>query len=213
MKKQQPKSVLDRIESETLDHYEQNALSFWEGTRDHDVTQNIEAFIAALPVTKPLNILDFGCGPGRDLMTFKLMGHNPIGLDGSKAFCLMAKKYSDCNTLNQQFLHLDLKAHKFDGIFANASLFHIPSQELVSVLKVLHHSLRPNGILFSSNPRGNQEGWSGQRYGHYMELEIFEYYLAQAGFKVLNHYYRPAGKPREQQPWLAVISQREEKIN
>ncbi|ALO34539.1 methyltransferase [Colwellia sp. MT41] len=213
MKKQQPKSVLDRIESETLDHYEQNALSFWEGTRDHDVTQNIEAFIAALPVTKPLNILDFGCGPGRDLMTFKLMGHNPIGLDGSKAFCLMAKKYSDCNTLNQQFLHLDLKAHKFDGIFANASLFHIPSQELVSVLKVLHHSLRPNGILFSSNPRGNQEGWSGQRYGHYMELKIFEYYLAQAGFKVLNHYYRPAGKPREQQPWLAVISQREEKIN
>ena len=205
--------MLDRIESETLDHYEQNALSFWEGTRDHDVTQNIEAFITALPVTKPLNILDFGCGPGRDLMTFKLMGHNPIGLDGSKAFCLMAKKYSDCNTLNQQFLHLDLKAHKFDGIFANASLFHIPSQELVSVLKVLHHSLRPNGILFSSNPRGNQEGWSGQRYGHYMELENFEYYLAQAGFKVLNHYYRPAGEPREQQPWLAVISQREEKTN
>ena len=49
MKKQQSESVLDRIESETLDHYEQNALSFWEGTRDHDVSQNIEAFIAAFP--------------------------------------------------------------------------------------------------------------------------------------------------------------------
>ena len=46
-----------------------------------------------------------------------------------------------------------------------------------------------------------------------MELEVFEYYLAQAGFKVLNHYYRPAGEPREQQPWLAVISQREEITN
>jgi 2-polyprenyl-3-methyl-5-hydroxy-6-metoxy-1,4-benzoquinol methylase len=209
MSKKQSDSVLERIESATLDHYEQNARSFWEGTCDHDVSQNVERFIAALPVKKSLNILDFGCGPGRDMMTFKSMGHIPIGLDGSIAFCLMAEKHSGCETLNQQFLHLDLKAHQFDGIFANASLFHIPSQELVSVLNVLHHSLRPNGILFSSLPRGNQEGWSGQRYGHYMELENFEFFLAQAGFKVLSHYYRPTGQPREQQPWLAVISQRE----
>ena len=103
MKKKQSDSMLDRIESETLDHYEQNAQSFWEGTYDHDVSQNIESFIAALPAVKPLNILDFGCGPGRDIITFKSMGHNPIGLDGSKAFCLMATKYSDCKTLNQQF--------------------------------------------------------------------------------------------------------------
>jgi 2-polyprenyl-3-methyl-5-hydroxy-6-metoxy-1,4-benzoquinol methylase len=208
MKKIQSELVLNKIESETLDHYEQNALSFWQGTRDHDVSQNTQAFIKALPATKPLDILDFGCGPGRDLITFKSMGHNPIGLDGSQAFCLMAKKYSGCHTLNQQFLNLDLKAGQFDGIFANASLFHIPSQELANVLKMLHQSLRPNGILFSSNPRGDQEGWSGQRYGHYMELENFETYLAQAGFKILNHYYRPAGLPRNEQPWLAVISQR-----
>jgi 2-polyprenyl-3-methyl-5-hydroxy-6-metoxy-1,4-benzoquinol methylase len=208
MKKIQSEMMLDRIEAETLDHYEQNALSFWQGTRDHDVSQNIQAFIEAMPAHKSLDILDFGCGPGRDLMTFKSMGHNPIGLDGSKAFCLMAKKHSDCHALNQQFLNLDLKADQFDGIFANASLFHIPSQELVNVLKVLHQSLRPKGILFSSNPRGDQEGWSGQRYGHYMELESFEDYLAQAGFKVLNHYYRPKGLPRDEQSWLAVISQR-----
>jgi 2-polyprenyl-3-methyl-5-hydroxy-6-metoxy-1,4-benzoquinol methylase len=208
MKTKQSGTILDQIEAETLDHYEQNARSFWEGTCDHDVSQNIEHFITALPVKKPLSILDFGCGPGRDLKAFKSMGHNPIGLDGSKTFCLMAKKHSGCETLHQKFLHLDLKAHQFDGIFANASLFHIPSQELVGVLNVLHNSLRPNGILFSSIPRGNQEGWSGQRYGHHMELEGFEFYLAQAGFKVLSHYYRPAGQPRERQPWLAVISQR-----
>lgn len=200
--------MLAQIESQTVDHYEQNAVTFWESTRDHDVSQNINNFLAALPLTTPLNILDFGCGPGRDIMTFKTLGHNPVGLDGSKAFCLMAKKYTGCKILNQQFLHLELKAEQFDGVFANASLFHIPSQELVSVLKRLHHCLKPNGILFSSNPRGHQEGWSGQRYGHYMELDSFKYYLAQAGFKVVSHYYRPAGKPNDQQPWLAVISQR-----
>ena len=208
MKKLQSELMLDRIETETLDHYEKNALSFWQGTRNHDVSQNIQSFIAELPGNKSLDILDFGCGPGRDLITFKSMGHNPTGLDGSKAFSLMAKKHSGCHTLNQQFLNLDLKANQFDGIFANASLFHIPSQELVNVLKVLHRSLRSNGILFSSNPRGDQEGWSGQRYGHYMELENFEVYLAEAGFRVLNHYYRPADLPREEQPWLAVVSLR-----
>jgi SAM-dependent methyltransferase len=201
------KAVLDEIESITLDHYEKNAESFWLGTRDHDVSQNIEAFLQALPEDKPLDILDFGCGPGRDIHTFKALGHRPVGLDGSKAFCKMAYEYSGCITLHQQFLKLDLKKDSFDGIYANASLFHIPSQELPRVLAELHRALRPGGILFSSNPRGNAEGWQGERYGHYMELEISAAYLQQSGFKIIHHYYRPDGKPCDQQPWLAIVSE------
>ena len=129
---------LDEIERVTLSHYENNAVSFWEGTKDHDVSQNIEAFLHALPKNKTLDILDFGCGPGRDITTFKSLGHRPIGLDGSKAFCRMAQEYSGCPTLYQQFLNLKLKENAFDGIFANASLFHIPGQELPRVLTQLH---------------------------------------------------------------------------
>jgi len=198
---------LNEIEKVTLSHYENSAESFWQGTRDHDVSQNIQAFLQALPKDKPLDILDFGCGPGRDIHTFKTLGHNPIGLDGSKAFCEMAKKHSACPTLNQQFLNLELEENSFDGIFANASMFHIPSQELPRVLKELHSALRTGGILFSSNPRGNAEGWQGQRYGHYMEIETSEAYLEKAGFKVIHHYYRPENKPLEQQPWLAMVSE------
>jgi SAM-dependent methyltransferase len=198
---------LDEIESVTLSHYENNAESFWLGTRDHDVSQNIEAFLQALPKNKPLDILDFGCGPGRDIHTFKSLGHNPVGLDGSKAFCQMAQEHSGCPALHQQFLNLQLEENSFDGIFANASMFHIPSKELPRVLGQLHCSLRTGGILFSSNPRGNAEGWQGQRYGHYMELDISEAYLEKAGFKVIHHYYRPENKPREQQPWLAIVSE------
>jgi SAM-dependent methyltransferase len=198
---------LDEIESITLSHYDNNAESFWLGTRNHDVSQNIEAFLQALPNDKALDILDFGCGPGRDVYTFKSLGHNPIGLDGSNAFCQMTQQHSGCPTLNQQFLKLELEESSFDGIFANASLFHVPSKELPCVLGQLHRALRPGGILFSSNPRGDSEGWQGERYGHYMEIETSKVYLEQSGFKVIHHYYRPDGKPREQQPWLAIVSE------
>jgi len=195
-------------EALTIGHYDDNAHAFWQGTKDHDVTQNITSFLDALPKNGPLDILDLGCGPGRDLHHFKSLGHKPVGLDGSKEFCEMAQEYSGCETLNQTFLTMDLAEHSFDGIFANADLFHAPKDELLNVLKKLHNCLRPNGILFSSNPRGDGEGWHGQRYGNYLELAPTQKILQQAGFTVLNHYYRPEGKPIEQQHWLAVISQR-----
>lgn len=198
---------LDEIESHTLGHYDNNVEAFWLGTRDHDVSQNIEAFLRELPQDKRLDILDFGCGSGRDMCTFKALGHKPTGLDGSKAFCQLAHQHSGCSILHQQFLRLELEEVSFDGIFANASLFHVPSQELPRVLGELHRALRLGGILFSSNPRGSSEGWQGQRYGHYMEFETNRIYLEQAGFEIIHHYYRPHGKPREQQPWLAIVSQ------
>ena len=205
-------SAVDLVEIEKLNiaHYDENAESLRIGTKDHDVSQNIAALIDALPKEKTLDILDFGCGPGRDMCVFKSMGHRPVGLDGSKEFCKMAVKQSGCPTLNQQFLKLELEENCYDGIFANASLFTVPSQELPRVLKELHSALRKDGILFSSNPRGNAEGWQGQRYGHYMEFEASETFLQQSGFKIIKHFYRPAGMPTEHQPWLAIVSQRQE---
>lgn len=101
---------------------------------------------------------------------------------------------------------LDLPAERFDGIFANAVLFHVPLQVLPQVLRQLHGTLKPGGVLFSSNPRGdNQEGWNGPRYGSYHDLEAWRGLLTAAGFVELEHYYRPAGLPREQQPWLASV--------
>ena len=208
MPKKHSQDVLEQMESSTLGYYQANAESFWQGTRDHDVSQNIQALLSALPVDKPLDILDFGCGPGRDLLTFKKMGHRPVGLDGSKAFCDMAHAYSQCPVLHQSFLNLDLGIACFDGIFANASLFHVPKQELPKVLKACYQALRPKGILFTSNPRGCGESWQGERYGHFMEFESSKAFLEKVGFMVLDHYYRPDGLPRDQQPWLAIISRR-----
>jgi SAM-dependent methyltransferase len=106
----------------------------------------------------------------------------------------------------QNLLQLDLPPNRFDGVFANAVLFHVPTQELPRVLLELHTSLRPRGVLFSSNPRGrNEEGWNAGRYGAYHDLDTWRRFMVAAGFTELAHYYRPAGLPCEQQPWLASL--------
>ena len=195
---------LDAIAGRTLDHYERAAESFWRGTRDHDVSQNIEALLRHIEATPPYAILDFGCGPGRDLKAYAERGHVAIGLEGSQSFAEMARAHSGCEVWQQDFLQLDLPPARFDGVFANASLFHVPSQELPRVLRELRITLKPSGVLFSSNPRGaNQEGWNGQRYCCYYDLQHWRELVSAAGFTEIMHYYRPAGLPRDQQPWLA----------
>jgi SAM-dependent methyltransferase len=205
VKKAQPED-LAAFTAGTLQHYNERADEFWIGTRDHDVKQNVEALLRHIRAAPPLSILDFGCGPGRDLAAFRKMGHEPIGLEGSSALAGMAREHSGCEVWEQNFLSLKLPVDRFDGIFANASLFHVPSQELPRVLGELHAALKPDGVLFSSNPRGtNEEGWNRGRYGAYHDIESWRAFLQAAGFAELEHFYRPTGLPLEQQPWLASV--------
>ena len=197
---------LVEIAARTIQHYDQHAEEFREGTRDHDVSQNIAALLRHIEGEPPFTILDLGCGPGRDLEAFAALGHHAIGLEGAARFVAMAREHTGCTVWQQDFLALDLPDQHFDGIFANASLFHVPSQELPRVLQQLHATLKPGGVLFSSNPRGNnEEGWSRRRYGVYHDLESWRRRLSDALFVELEHYYRPAGLPREMQPWLASV--------
>ncbi len=202
---------LEQVSARTLAHYHQRAEEFRKGTCDHDVTQNIAALLRHLRGQVPFTILDFGCGPGRDLQAFALSGHRVVGVEGAPALAEMARSHGGCEVWQQDFLRLELPDACFDGVFANASLFHVPRQELPRVLRQLHATLKPDGVLFSSNPRGdNQESINGERYGAYYDLETWRDYLTAAGFIELEHYYRPAGLPREQQPWLASVWRRME---
>ena len=204
-----PPNELDRISAGTLAHYEQHADVFRAATRDHDVSQNINALLRHMQGHAPYTILDFGCGPGRDLKSLARLGHRAIGLEGASAFAAMARSDSGCEVWQQDFLKLELPAAYFDGIFANASLFHVPTQELPRVLKQLHAALKPGGVLFSSNPRGqNEENWRSGRYGAYHDLPAWRAYLTAAGFLELEHYYRPTGLVREEQPWLCTVWRR-----
>jgi len=193
----------------TLKFYESHAHDFREGTRYHDVSQNLDALLSAIQAPPPLRILDFGCGPGRDLAELRRRGHMPTGLDGCREFVAMALEAGDGEVWHQDFLELALPASHFHGIFANAALFHVPSRSLPRVLAELRSSLVQGGVLFCSNPRGaNEEGWSAGRYGCFFDLERWRELFSASGFTELDHYYRPSGLSRAQQPWLAMLWRR-----
>lgn len=194
------------VKDRTVGHYEQSAQTFWEGTRDHDVSQNVAALLRHIEAEAPYAILDVGCGPGRDLVTFRDLGHAPVGLDGSPTFVRMAREHAGCEVLLQNLLQLELAPERFDGVFANAVLFHVPTQELSQVLGALARTLKPGGVLFCSNPRGpDREDWNGSRYGAYLSWESWRDHVTATGLIAVEHFYRPAGLAREHQPWLASV--------
>ncbi|HKO47395.1 MAG TPA: class I SAM-dependent methyltransferase [Polyangiaceae bacterium] len=202
---------LAEITARTLGDYDARAESFWAGTRDHDVTQNYAALLDALVGAAPFRLLDFGCGPGRDLMALTALGHVVTGLDGSPAFAEMARAQSGCRILQQNFLELALGEHEFDGVFANASLFHVPRAELARVLAELFRALVPGGVLFCSNPRSfdrDWEGFKGERYGSFLTIESWIERIQSAGFVVERQFLRPSDKPANEQPWLAIVARR-----
>ena len=190
----------------TIRHYDDHAAAFWEGTRDHDVSQNTAALLEAITATPPFRLLDFGCGPGRDLRYFTDLGHEPVGLDGSEQMAALARQHAGVAVWVQDFTEPDLPANRFDGVFANASLFHVPKDRIEAVLRALRACLVPSGVLFSSMPRGNdEEAFAGKRFGVYYRDETWLALVEQAGFEPIRHFLRPTDAPPERQRWLASV--------
>jgi SAM-dependent methyltransferase len=120
---------LEKIADLTLDYYNRHAEDFWQGTRNHDISQNIAAMVQYIESERPFMILDFGCGPGRDLKAVTELGHLATCLEGAAHLAAVARAYSGCEVWQQDFLKLDLSDNYFDGIFANAlSCFMSPAR-------------------------------------------------------------------------------------
>ena len=113
-----------QISASTIERYRAMATPYRDGTWNHDVSQNIQALLAAIAGAAPYRILDLGCGPGRDLVTFRDLGHVVVGLDGCPEFVAMARAASGCEVWQQDMLAMTLPPASFDGVFANAVLFH-----------------------------------------------------------------------------------------
>jgi SAM-dependent methyltransferase len=203
--------AMEKHEQITIAEYQLTAEDYQIGTWNHDVSQNRDALTAAMSKPKG-KILDLGCGPGRDLVAFQAMGYEVIGLDATPAFVKMASKVAGCQVLEQSFLSLNLPSNSFGGIFANASLIHVPSAEMLGVLKHLHQALNDDGVLLMSMVRGDREGYSerptGYRYVTGWEYETLEPILIEAQFRIVNHYYRPMGMPIEECSWLVMVAQK-----
>ena len=129
--------------ADTIADYDAIAEGFASGNMNHDVSQNIQALLKAIDKPAPLDILDLGCAGGRDLVALTRLGHRATGLEGGTKFCELARATSGCEVLQQNLCELSLPTAHFDGVFANAVLFHVPSTALPHVLQVIHSALKP----------------------------------------------------------------------
>ena len=146
---------------QTLAFYNQNAEDFATRTVAADMSQARTRFTAQLP--EHALILDFGCGSGRDTRAFLEAGYRVQASDGSEELCAKASEYTGIPVRHMLFQELDV-LNRYDGIWACASILHLPKSELADVLKRIEAALKPDGILYASFKYGTQEGLRDGRY-------------------------------------------------
>lgn len=148
---------------DTLDYYQRNAKDFFSQTINVDMQNVYQPFLEYLPkphLSNQQKILDVGCGSGRDSVFFANQGFEVIAIDGSKSLIDLAKQTD--TRINWQCLRFDEIAKQnwqnhFTGIWACASLLHVPFDELPKLLNDLILCIKPDGILYASFKYGDAE--------------------------------------------------------
>ena len=186
-----------------MNYYDKNAQEFFDGTVDADMSQHHEEFLRLIPENG--SILDAGCGSGRDTLKFKSLGYNVAAIDGSLEMCRLASEYSGVDVKHVQFQDIDF-VDEFDGIWASASLLHVPSTEIEMVLEKLKKSLKENGVLYASFKYGDFEGERNGRYFNDLTeitaSELFE----KLDFKIIKTWItNDARKGREDEKWVNIL--------
>lgn len=147
----------------TLEYYQRNAKEFFSQTINIDMQNVYHPFLEYLPKTHLSNqqkILDVGCGSGRDSVFFANKGFEVVAIDGSKSLIELAQQTD--TRIDWQCLRFDEIAkqswqNQFTGIWACASLLHVPFNDLPKILNDLLSCLRPTGILYASFKYGDNE--------------------------------------------------------
>lgn len=189
----------------SIGHYEAHAATYGEALLGHDTSDSRRRFLAA--IGKPrADILDLGCGPGRDLRAFAEAGHYAVGLDGSPTLAAAARAHSGCPVWVRDLADPRLPPVAFDGVFAQAVLFHVPTPALPTLLSAVRESLRPGGILYACDPTGSgEEGWVEDRHVALRRPQSWKRLARDAGFTLLEDWRRPLDAPRRRQTWLATL--------
>ena len=145
----------------TIAYYDGHAEEFIRGTFDVDMAHLYGPFLERIP--KGGRILDAGCGSGRDSLAFLRLGYEVVSIDASERM-VAATRTATGGDVRQITFELAEFEHEFDGIWACASLLHVPRQDLGAVVVRLATALRSDGILYLSFKHGNDERTENGRY-------------------------------------------------
>ena len=188
----------------TINFYEKNAEAYAALTVTADMSRAYEKFLAYLP--HGAKVLDAGCGSGRDSLFFMRQGYRVTMLDASAAMCRCAEKLTGQKVLHKTFAEINFDK-QFDGIWANASLLHVPEQELEKVLKILHRALKDDGVLYASWKYGEAERRDGERFYCDMTEEKLKKLLRRIGCFVCKEAWvsEDVLPLHREQRWLNVV--------
>lgn len=192
----------------TLSYYEANAQRFSEDTRNIDMSSLYEPFLSLLPPSS--HILDAGCGSGRDSLTFLERGYEVTAFDASKAMVELASRHTGRPVLHMSFDQVQFQ-ECFDGIWASASLLHVPRCAMSEALYRLSRSLQAGGVMYVSLRYGADEKIvEGRLFNDYNE-ESLKFLLRTCPELRLVELWKTADlRPnRTDNTWLNALLQRQ----
>jgi SAM-dependent methyltransferase len=189
-----------------MNYYDQHAESFKERTLHVDMGSLYQAFEPLLQ--KSAKILDAGCGSGRDARYFKSRGYHVVAMDGSYAMVKIASEVLEEPCLHLSFQEMAFRK-EFDAIWANASLLHVPYEELKEVCLNLHQALKHSGVLYASFKYGTGKRETDGRTFYDMNEEMILPYL-RGCFDVINIWKtadtRSQVAPSPENAWLNILA-------
>lgn len=191
----------------TLKYYNENAQSFASGTVSVKFTEVQDKFLEKL--NSDAYILDFGCGAGRDTKYFLSRGYQVDAVDGSEQLCRIASEYTGIKVRQMLFQELDEK-EKYDGIWACASILHLPKKQLREVLENMYAALKSEGWIYTSFKHGKFEGERNGRYFTDFTTDTFKEFIHDMhGLKIEEHWITGDARPgRGEEKWLNLLLQK-----
>ena len=193
--------------STTLDYYDHNAEGFAAGTLDVKFTAIQDRFLGYL--APGALILDFGCGSGRDSRYFLSKGFKVEACDGSAQMVKIAEKTAGIPVKQMLFDELS-EVERYDGIFACASILHVPFKALPDIFRRLKRAVKRDGIIYVSFKYGDYEGERNGRYFTDLTEERLKALLQKADpvapLSITDLWITGDARPgRESENWLNAI--------
>ena len=191
----------------TVGYYNAHAEEYIRSTKDLDLGELYRPFLAGIPAGG--RILDAGCGSGRDALAFLRAGYRVSAFDASPRMVHLSSRLLGQEVQLGTFQTLEHK-DAFDGIWACASLLHVPRAEMADVLARLRRALRRGGWLYASFKYGAGEGWEGDRFfSRYNEDELRKTVADMAGREGERIWITGEMRPeRKKEQWVNLLARR-----
>lgn len=194
---------------DSIDYYNRYAVPYYEETVDVSMEEVMKRFVELLP--ENAEVLDLGCGSGRDTIALEEKGFYVTPMDGSEEMCKLAEVNTDEEVLQMTYEEMDFD-DVFDGIWACASLVHLTEDEMREIIDKLVQALKADGILYFSVRKGDRDGiYNGRYFRDYSRKELYGLIDKTSGLELIDIWTTQDVRfAKRDRMWLNVLAKKVE---